>query len=80
MRPHEVSGRVTYTPDSIARALDHHTRRRAIRWWDRRDERYRVGLNTGAHDDVLDLRSHREAWLLVAGLASAQHTPEPKEQ
>jgi hypothetical protein len=75
-----MGARVTYTPDSIARALDHHTRRRAIRWWDRRDERYRVGLNTGARDDVLDLRSHREAWLLVAGLASAQHTPEPKEQ
>jgi hypothetical protein len=80
MRPHQVSGRVTYTPDSIARALDHHQRRAAIRWWSRSGDRYRVALNTGAHDGVLELRSHREAWLFVAGLASAQHTPEAQVQ
>jgi hypothetical protein len=75
-----MGARLTYTPDSIARALDHHQRRAAIRWWTRSGDRYRIALNTGARDGVLELRSHREAWLLVAGLASAQHTPEAQVQ
>lgn len=69
----------TYDRDSIHRALDHHTAAGRIRSW--REAATPIGtrivviLNTIAQPGELELRNLREAWLFVAGLASAAGAP-----
>lgn len=61
-----------YTRESVERALDHHKAQGRIRSWDQVEGGgYAVWLNRGVHNPALELRSLREAWVLVAGLASA---------
>ena len=69
--------RRSYSPDCIERALDHHLRGGRITFWQRHGSQYLIGLNR--HED-LQLRSHREAWILVTGLASADRAPLPEPE
>lgn len=68
-----MTTRRTYTADSIARALDVHLDAGRIRGWNQNGTRYTVSLNRA---DDLELRSLREAYVFVAGLASAHMAPE----
>jgi hypothetical protein len=59
----------SYTRDSVERALDVHTSRGLLRAWNRvADDRYRASLTSGPD---LELRSLREAYVFVNGLATA---------
>lgn len=72
----DMTKRPTYTVDSIERALDSHQRAGRIKDWRRHNSQYLIGLNRA--DDLL-LKNHREAWIFVAGLASAGFAPIPQE-
>jgi len=63
--------RLPYTRESVERALSIHTDRGLIhRWRPVGDDRYRAELVDGAE---LELRSLREAYVFVNGLATAHH-------
>jgi hypothetical protein len=70
--------RLTYTPDSIARALSRHKFTGLIKDWRSDGEgRYVVDL---VRAGPFELRSHREAYVFVAGLASAGFAQEAQRQ
>jgi hypothetical protein len=62
----------SYTAGSVERALDVHRHAGRIRSWHRDAAGYIVTLNRSSD---LRLRSLREAYVFVAGLASAGHAP-----
>lgn len=68
-----------YDRAAIERALDIHRDARRIRAW-HTDEFgwYIVELNTMANPPNIELRTAREAYVFVAGLASAHYTPAPE--
>lgn len=68
-----MTSRRSYTADSVARALDVHLAAGRIRGWQAQGSRYTVELHRAAD---LELRSLREAYVFVAGLASAHMAPE----
>jgi len=63
-----------YTRESVERALASHADAGRISSWSRTgDGRYVVTLNSRVAAFDLELSSLREAWILVAGLASTHY-------
>lgn len=70
--------RVSYTRESVERALEMHAVEGRIRSWACFDGRWIILLNTtGTTDESIELRTLWEVRVLVAGLTSAKYTPDP---
>jgi hypothetical protein len=73
-----MTTRLTYSTETIIRALDSHLDAGRIRdWRGTGTGRFVVSLNRA---DDLELRSLREAHVFVAGLASAHLAPEQAQR
>lgn len=73
-------GNLGYTRDSVERALKFHSDKHRIADWQpdtEKDNRWNVVLSNGSE---LELRSLREAYVFVNGLASAAQSVSLKEK